>query len=278
MALNWETKEYGKLCYTTMSTAPYPHESRNDGYQRGDVIYSAAEHYSNNTVALVLPNHYRPTPQLHILLHFHGHYAEITNVVTHFELADQLSQSGKNAILVIPQGPVNVPDSTFGKLDQPDGFKNFLNELLPLLQADMNINPAGKTLRVKEIILMGHSGGYYTIGQILKQGGVTPLIKEVYLLDATYGQLETYTDWCQRAKGRLISTFTEHLGWNNTVLMSLMRAKNIPLNILPEKETTAAQMQKSRILFLPTENNHDDVPMKTRLVERLLKTSGLPDK
>ena len=49
----------GQLIVTQFVTAPFPHPARADGYKYHDQFYSAKEHYSDSTVALFVPNHFR---------------------------------------------------------------------------------------------------------------------------------------------------------------------------------------------------------------------------
>ena len=270
--LNWQDTTYGKLTFTTMVNAPYPHESRKDGRTVGDTVYSFEQSYNNNTVVIIVPKKFKPGTELDIVFHLHGHYQDLDRILGWYQLGEQLNNSKRNAILVIPQGPVKVPDSQFGKLDEKDGFKRFMDELFGKIQNDPVINPSKKKLKLHDITLMGHSGGYYTIGQILDQGGLIPHIKEVYLLDATYGQLEKYTAWEKKYKGRLISIFTEHLAMQNTLFMALLDKNKIPYKVVAESQLTTNDLKQNRVLFLPTELDHDKVPFETKLVERFLKT------
>jgi hypothetical protein len=274
-ALDWQSESYGQLTLVPMTTAPYPHESRLKGLTRDSTVYSFEEHYNNNTVAIIIPKNYRPTSKINVIVHFHGHMQDLDRVLHVYQLGEQLDASRKNAILVIPQGPVKVPDSQFGKLDTKDGFKNFMSEFIGLISQDKIINPKKRKLEIGEIILTAHSGGYYTVGQVLDQGGLTGKIKEVYLLDATYGQLEKYADWIKQYHGRFISIFTEHLANNNVDLMAQLEKLNIPYKLIREKEVTDKQLKQNSVLFLPTELEHDHVPYETHLVERLLKTGTL---
>lgn len=277
-SFDWQTKPYGLVTMVPMTTAPYPHESRLKGLTRDSTFYSFEEHYNNSTVAIIVPENYHPVTKINVIVHFHGHMQDLDRVLNVYQLGEQLNASGKNAILVIPQGPVKVADSTFGKLDTKNGFKNFMTEFLELAARDTIINPKKRKLEIRNIILTAHSGGYYTVGQILDQGGLTKKIKEVYLLDASYGQLEKYASWIKRYRHRFISIFTEHLADNNVDLMAQLEKLNIPYHLIRENEVTDKQLLQDPVLFLPTELEHDHVPYETHLVERFLKTGVLPSR
>jgi len=46
----------------------------------------------------------------------------VEGVLKGYEIVEQLSESRRNAILVVPQGPRDASDSFGGKLEDPEGF------------------------------------------------------------------------------------------------------------------------------------------------------------
>src|SRR6185503_15680092 len=97
--------------------------------------FTAKEHYSDNTVALFIPKKFRETDRVDFVVHFHGWHNSVAGTLATFHLIEQLVASGKNAVLVVPEGPRNAPDSFGGKLEDADGFKNFMAEVVVTLQA-----------------------------------------------------------------------------------------------------------------------------------------------
>ncbi|MCB0558381.1 MAG: hypothetical protein H6573_07750 [Lewinellaceae bacterium] len=73
-----------------------------------------------------------------------------------FELIPQLAASGKNAILAVPHGPKNSPDSFGGKLEKPLAFAAFMDDV----QRVVAKHPGVAEAPLRHIILSGHSGGY----------------------------------------------------------------------------------------------------------------------
>ena len=181
----------GQTGFYRCEYAPFPHESRMDGYTRGGKDYSYAGHYSDNIVSVYLPANYDASKPLVFVYYIHGHRNNVWNAMLEFGLRELVEASGKNVILVFPEGPVNVPDSSGGKLEDQNGLKNLTEEIKAKLLLDQKIT----STEVDEIILTGHSGAYRAIYHCLEKGGVEDKISEVYLLDASYGGLEEMAAW-----------------------------------------------------------------------------------
>ena len=47
--------DYGELIVTQLTSAPFPHPKRAEGHKYQGKVYSAKEHYSDNTVAIFIP-------------------------------------------------------------------------------------------------------------------------------------------------------------------------------------------------------------------------------
>ncbi|MEI9866286.1 MAG: hypothetical protein WDN00_17365 [Limisphaerales bacterium] len=101
-----------------------------------------------------------------------------------FQLIEQFCASGKNAILIVPEGPRNASDSFGGKLEDTNGFALFMAEAMGKLErglqpASMSIDqttvkrPEGRAPEIGSIILSGHSGGYHVMAAILDHGGLS---------------------------------------------------------------------------------------------------------
>lgn len=273
--LDWQTTAYGKFALVYMKQAPFPHESRKNGFTVNSTVYSFEEHYNNSTVAIIIPKGYVPRNDANVIIYIHGNMACLDRVLSVHQLGEQLDASKKQAILIIPQGPYKAPDSMDGKLDDPDGAKKLIEEALSLLQSESSVSLNKKPLKLKKVIIMGHSGAYYTLGSIVNKGGVN--VSEAYLLDATYGQLSCFATWAPKSKHRLISIFTQHLAWRNTELMALLSKTRTPFKVCVDKEADPSIFKNNRILFIPTTLTHVQVPYESKLVERALKTSKLPN-
>src|SRR5208282_5794374 len=110
---------YGQLLVTQMVSAPFPHPKRAEGHDYKGTNYSAADHYSDSTVAVFVPKDLRENGPLDFVVHFHGWRNHVESVLTRYQLIEQFAASGRNAVLVVPQGPRDAPDAFGGKLEDP---------------------------------------------------------------------------------------------------------------------------------------------------------------
>src|SRR5437867_3762603 len=120
----------GQLIVAHLASAPFPHPDRADGHKYKEEVFDAATHYSDDTVAIFIPRDYRPTGRLDLVVHFHGWRNHVSEVLRQYRLIEQLMASGRNAILVVPQGPYEAADSFGGKLEDKDGFKRFVADVV----------------------------------------------------------------------------------------------------------------------------------------------------
>jgi len=245
----WAPDELGRTTITTMQSAPYPHPSRAEGFKgRNGTVWPADIHYTNSDVAFFVPSSYKPGPTTDLVIYFHGHGNDVRKALRDFKLREQLVASGRNAILLFPQGPFNASDSGLGKLEDPDGLKKLVEEALALLKADGVIPEAA----LGSVVLTGHSGAYRGIGECLRHGGIDEHIREVYLLDATYGQLEIFADWIARhPNARFGSIFTEHLADENVILMAALSKANVPFTLRVD-DNMEPNAESARVFFLHT--------------------------
>ena len=98
---------FGTLVVTQFTTAPFPHPARAEGHKYHDEFFSAQEHYSDNTVALFIPKDFRPTNKVDLVVHFHGWRHAVAGTLEEYRLIEQFADSGKNAVLIVPQGPAS---------------------------------------------------------------------------------------------------------------------------------------------------------------------------
>ena len=134
---SWQTNfaASGKLIVMPFVSAPFPHPARADGHKYHDEFFSAAEHYSDSTVAVFIPKNFRVTDKIDCVVHFHGWNNTVAGTLEQFKLIEQLGASGRHAILIVPEGPHNAPDSFGGKLEDTNGFARFMDEVKKKLGA-----------------------------------------------------------------------------------------------------------------------------------------------
>src|SRR5438105_188355 len=103
-------ESYGELMILPFASAPFPHPQRAEGHRYKEQFFSAKDHYSDSKVALFIPKGFRETGTIDFVVHFHGWQNEVTNVLREYQLIEQLAESGRNAVLIVPQGPHNASD------------------------------------------------------------------------------------------------------------------------------------------------------------------------
>lgn len=271
-AIAFTEQPWGRLGIAHLSTAPYPHPSRDEGFASAGDVFPRDPHYIDSSVAFLVPRGYAPGGAVDLVVHFHGHSNHLRRLIPMFQLGEQLEASGVNAILIVPQGPWDARDSRFGKLDEPGGFAAFVAECLQALR----LSGATRTERLGRIILMGHSGGYYTLGQIIANGDLADHVAELWLWDATYAQLAHFADFAARPGTRVRSIFTGHLAEENVDLMCDLQRRGVPFLFSHDTLVTDEQLASERIVFMHTDLGHNDVVMGTRHLERWLRASTLP--
>jgi hypothetical protein len=190
-----------------------------------------------------------------------------------FHIAEQLAASGVNAVLVLPEGPKNAPDSFGGRLEETGVFASLVADVLSTLKARGLV----ATTKPGPIVLAGHSGAYRVMAFILTRGGLTANVKEVYLFDALYGQMEKFARWIERFPGKLIDIYTAEGGTKDQSLdlMDDLRAWDVPFVAVPESAVTPDLLRKNRLVFIDSPLAHDDVVAKNEQLRAYLEASSL---
>ncbi len=278
---SWQTNyaAFGKLLVGSFSTAPFPHPARAEGRTRDGKNYSAAEHYSDSTVALFIPKDFRTTDEVDFVIHFHGWNNTVAGTLEQFNLVRQFCDSGKNAILIVPEGPHNAPDSFGGKLEDTNGFKVFMTEAMEKLRASGALeNSERRPPQIGNVILSGHSGGYHVMAGIVDRGGVP--IKEAWLFDALYGNTDNFVAWQKRARGRMMNIYTDHGGTKDEseTLMASYKTNGVSFVSLEETNRATQDLAKSKIVFIHTDLTHNEVIFRRGEFAQFLQTSCLNDK
>jgi hypothetical protein len=264
----------GRLILTNFASAPFPHPLRAQGHPYHDQIFSAADHYQDSHVALFVPKDFRPGGEIDFVVHFHGWGNNVSNALVKYHLPEQFAASGRNAILIVPQGPRDASDSFGGKLEDEGGFKRFMAEALEVLRQNGIVAPGRRAGR---IILSGHSGGYEVISAILARGGLTDKVSEVWLFDALYGKTERFALWFDHHAGRFIDLYTEHGGTKEETeaLMTALQGNGAPYFSADETNAAPADVRTNHLVFLYSELPHDEVMQKRETFRRFLETSLL---
>ena len=258
----WKSSEYGDLALVPFKSAPFPYASRDNGYTYDSKFYPRDPHYTDSTVGVFVPKQFHPTDHINFVVHFHGWNNHVQQVFEQYDLARQMELSGLNAVLLVPQGPRDAPDSDGGKLQHENGsLTALLNEAIAFLAKEGRISPKAS---LGHIALTTHSGGYLTTTYIVDRKELANKITDVILFDSTYGGLPAFADYCAaNPKNRLISICTEHLGHENARLIALLQKRHIQARVLLEEDLTDAEVAKrGPLIVLTTTLAHDDVISK----------------
>lgn len=268
--------KYGELFITKLSSAPFPHIKRMNGHTYKNQNYSFEEHYKDSSVAVFIPKNFEKSRKINFVVYFHGWNNNIDSALSQFNLIEQFYSSKKNAVFVFPEGPKNSPDSFGGKLEERNGLKTLLQDIVNLLVKQNKI----KKTEIGQIILAGHSGAYRVISYCLAYGGLTRNISEIILFDALYGKTDKYLHWITHFKGKFINIYTDNGGTKSETeyLMQILKSRKIPYLHKEEKNLNTADLKANRLVFIHTELSHNEVISTRKQLENYLRTSSLPDK
>jgi hypothetical protein len=268
----------GNLIVTQFVSAPFPHPARANGHRYHDEFFSTAEHYSDNTVAMFIPSNFRATDKVDFVVHFHGWRHTVAGTLDQYHLVQQLADSGKNAILIVPQGPRLAPDSFDGKLEDTNGFKLFMAEAMKTLREQGILNQPHS--EIGNVILSAHSGGYHAVAAILDHGGLADKTHEVWLFDALYGGAENIAAWQKSQNGRLVDIYTDHGGTKEETekMMASIHADHASVFAAEDTNAPPQALQTNRLVFLHTDMVHDDVVAKRETFGEFLRTSCLENR
>ena len=242
----------------TSAYTSFPDTARAIGHRYNNVLYNAAEHYSDSSVLIIVPPQLKVKKQVDLVFWFHGWRNTIDSSAEYFELAKQFLASNRNAVLVLPESAKNAPDSYGGKLEQKVIFKLLLQDVLDKLKLEKII---GRRTEAGSIVLAGHSGAFRIMAHILQNGGVE--VKQTILFDGLYSQVDKFTNWIQAAPShRFVNLYTNKGGGTDEVsekMMQGLREKNIPFINPGEKEVNASMLRSNQVIFVHSLKEHNDV-------------------
>lgn len=264
----------GTMFVQQFSSAPFPDSLRSDGHMYGGKLYSAADHYSDSSVAIFVPNGFRKEKQTDVVVYFHGWNNNIDSACTEYRLIDQFSAAKKNAIFIFPEGPKDAPDSYGGRMERTNGLKLLLSDVMKFLRGK---NLVGSE-KIGKILIAGHSGAYHVISFCVMRGGMTSHISDVVLFDALYGETEKFAYWIDHYKGRFVDIYTDSGGtkYETQSLMADLDAWHIPYCSKEEHDLTLKDLKNNKNIFIHSDLVHNDVVAVRDQFQHYLETSSLP--
>ncbi len=244
--------------------------------------------YKDSTTIAFVPHHYRMPGSglVDLVIHFHGHGTSARQAMGDHQLREQFFESKQNAILIMPQGPMNASDGSGGKLGQPDGLLRFLTDLRKTLQLREVNRGLGRAAlrgraRIGRVALSSHSGGYHVAAQCLRHGGFD--VKEVYLFDSLYGDTSYFRDWVVATKklkgdkGHKLVCFYAGASVRQQSLRLMKQLQEDGIETLHEEsegQLTRAQLTEGRAIFIRTRLGHSAVTREHNALRDCLFASG----
>jgi len=231
----WHKVDEGDWTRLYLKNSLFPHPSRETGHTYKGLRFTYAVNYSDSSAIVFLPEGYKTLNNVNdVIVHFHGWNNEVLNVMHNFNILPQLYRSGKNAILILAQGPKNAMDSAGGKIEERNGLKKLIQETLSTLQSDGKIT----TNVIGDVILSAHDGGYRPAILGLVNGGLENKIKELYLFDAFYDLTENIIPWLKLDKdNKLRSIYTESLAPEHRDFLKILYENGLRYNNVLTPET-----------------------------------------
>jgi hypothetical protein len=239
--------------------APFPDSARKNGHDYNGQHFTFEDHYDDSSVQIMVPKNFSVKKPIELFVWFHGWFNNIDSAGG-FGLTEQFRDAGRNAIFIFPEGPKNAPDSYGGKLERPEMFTLFINDLLFKLAIN-KIIPKDKAYSIKDcsITLAGHSGAYRVISKIIQYNK----IDELLLFDAMYGGNDAYLKWIAESKQhRFIHIYTEDGGTlenTNLIMKQLKDSLKVTYASVTENELKMDDLRSGKPLFIFSENEHNEV-------------------
>lgn len=194
------------------------------------------------------------------VVHFHGHSNTVAKTFANHKLREQFSLSLQNAILVVPQGPINSVDSAAGKLERKNGFRKMMFEVHRLLQEQGVI---GKKQKIGHIIITSHSGGYLAAAMCLKHGGLE--VSEVFLFDSLYAFNDVFFKWITEGgnkRHRFINVYYRKKPRARTKeLLAMLKQAGVKMLHIKESQMQKESFQRKKlarsdVIFINTDQGH----------------------
>ncbi len=187
--------------------------------------------YSEKRVLLSIPKGFDPRRPSAIVVFLHGNEAQLERDVRDRQgVARQLAQSDMNAVLVAPQFALDAKDSSAGRFWEPGVFAQFLKEAGRRLAVLNGTPDAAFVFDEAPVILVGYSGGYLPAAAALRYGGAGRRIRGVVLLDALYGEQETFESFvAHRGSGVFVSLYGKSSRDGNEALRRRLVARGVPI-------------------------------------------------
>ena len=185
--------------------------------------------YNDRRVLLSIPKGFDPRRPAAMVVFLHGNEARLDRDVRDRQgVPRQLAASGINAVLVAPQFALDAKDSSAGRFWEPGVFHQFLREAAKKLADLYGNRDADFVFDEAPVILVGYSGGYLPAASALRYGGAGRRVRGVVLLDALYGEDDTFERYIvERGADVFVSLYGKSSRPGNEAMMRRLAARGI---------------------------------------------------
>ena len=237
----------GATALVAFNTTPFPFHGTAPGRdkpfmdvdQDGRLGHSSARNgvlwedqtYAEKRVLVSIPKGFDPRRPSALVVFLHGNEARLERDVRDRQgVVRQLAEANINAVLVAPQFALDAKDSSAGRFWEPGAFGRFLAEAGRRL-AELNGTPdAAFAFDAAPVIVVGYSGGYLPAAAALRYGGVGRRIRGVVLLDALYGDEDTFASFVEhRGPGVFVSLYGKSSRAGNEALRRRLMARGVAI-------------------------------------------------
>lgn len=221
------------------SAAPFPHPHTDKyGYDNASGRHFGKEFFQDDRVAMFVPERAQQScAHVDAVVYFHGVNNNVDKVRTHarYRLGEKILRANACAVVIVPQGPLNIWGHFWGKMEDEGGLKNLLNACLRQMGT--------KYVSFTHLIVSGQSGGFQGVGKTVKKGGVR--IDAVFIFDALYALQDNIRDWLVRNPLTFIyGAHTKHLSGKYDDL---------------ERDARKEGVAQKRIRFIPADVIHPEI-------------------
>jgi hypothetical protein len=185
--------------------------------------------FSDPRVLLHIPKGFDPNKPAVMVVFYHGHGATLTrDVLNRQQVAEQISESGANAVLVAPQLAYDARSSNPGKLWESGAFARMVREASGQLTKLYGDPRSAKAFDNMPVIIVAYSGGYLSAATSIERGGLKGRVRGIVLLDALYGELGGFATWVnQNRSGFFVSSWTQSTRGRNAELERMLSDRDV---------------------------------------------------
>lgn len=259
----------GKFFRISSRYSMFPDSARNASPRVYDgKTYTALEHYTDSSAYIFVPDYFNKSKPYQFVFWFHGWSNNIDTALAQFNLQQQFYDAHLNAIFIFPEGPKNAPDSYAGKFEKPDTFNYFMKDVNLFLLKEKLIDKNSKAA----MIYAGHSGAYRVMSYLLLHSSYP--CKGILLFDALYAEQEKFAVYLQQhTTTKMINIYTNDGGTmqNSKGLATDIKAWKWNFMMKEEDDFTKDDVLKHRIVFLHSNNKHNDVITYKNNFQRFLE-------